>query len=107
MDLPSDDCKNFLEAIYKAKCIPKTKTSDHSDLTVAEFLDFFAYDTTGNSNQSEIPREPVKIFMKIADDSDSLEKLGERVLFILHMEFEIWKFHEHKCAEFQHDWNRN
>ena len=61
----------------KAERISGKEGTHNADLTIADFLDFFTYDTTGNSSQSDIPREPIIVFMKIADDSDCLENLGK------------------------------
>ena len=85
LDFPSNEGEAFLDVLGKARVTQEAKTTHQTDLTIAEFLDFFTYDTTGNSSQLDIPREPVTVFMQITDDGNCLEKLGEYVPFVFQL----------------------
>jgi len=73
LDLPSNESEIFNDTLCKLERISVIANTPNADLTTAEFLDFFTYDSTGNS---EIPREPITVFMKIADDNDCLGNLA-------------------------------
>lgn len=78
LELSTKDAELFLSALDRTEDIPEAMTVDQTELTIAEFLSLFTYETAGSGGQSETPREPVTVSMKdCGDGGDQVERLGK------------------------------